>query len=744
MLQAAAMKSTQQPLNYIQAGGGGVVPQTDAPTSASNAGERRVTIRCFQSSISLPVTPDTSPVDLLYSSANLMTHQFDPQTSIVVECYFAFGLERRLRRYERIRDVLNSWERDSQHSLLIIPDAPTDRNADLTIELVPRSDDPPPGFSNFALQHCQRPGRWNKRLVTLLNTGQVFTHKKPDAKPSDKDSTLLCNLSDFDVYQVTEEDMLNHIRPPKTHVFAVKSQQKNSVFLNTENFIHFFSTDDDAVARNVQSGIHSWRSWYLVNRKVDLGRKERAQQMNGDTPAAHKTVGIVKSGHHRLKVSVDETPYTIGTFSPLLDLDRFDKPMEEFGKDFLPETGGNPNPTSQPLVHRAKTNPGNSRTPVEVVTPATSITTLPVPPKSPESSAERVAAFAKDNEFKTSGLLGKAYEDRKLHTEWNSGDEPSSGGPFTGGLLQHHQELGRQATTRWPERSYTPRGSASPPMKQPNAIPTCIPLDQPPLQGPFTGGLLQQHAIDQQNRRPGRSNTTTRRPPTSSAVAQPSATSATSTMRPLTRSMTVSSRPTTSDSASYAKQRDKPGPLLDVAPKVPEISSYWRSGHGHGVRAPTGLPLISMATDTRPGFQQPSGMVPGMISPPMSPPLAGLARRATTKTTQSAKPAKSTQMTPALSAGAPLPRASPSRPRSQSTTTKAAAAAGRRYVSHEKPPSVPVVPPIPLRTPPVRSSRRNDDEDVPLINFVDRTRSRDPNSGGRGPDARSRSGTMMG
>lgn len=680
------------------------------------------------------MTPDTSPVDLLYSSANLMTHQFDPRSSIVVECYFSFGLERRLRRYERIRDVLNSWERDSQHSLLIIPNAPTDRNADLTIESVPRSDDAPPGFSNVSLHHSQRPGRWSKRLITLLGSGQLFSHKKPNAKPSDKDSTAFCNLSDFDIYQVTEEDMLKHIRPPRKHVFAVKSQQKSSVFLNTENFIHFLSTDDDAVARNVQTSIHSWRSWYLVNRKVDLAQKEKAQQLNGGKQ-------VVRTGHHRLKVSVDETPYTIGTFSPLLDLERFNKPMEEFGKDFLPqkdETETDGNAISQPLAHRTDKITGRPREATDpgarAAATTTSPPTLPLSPKSPEVPTERVAVFSTENEFKTSGLLGKTYADRKLQAERKSIDEPVREGPFTGGLLQQHQALSRQSSTKRSDRGYATRGSASPPMRQPNTTP----LDEPAIQGPFTGGLLQKHATDQQTRRVGRSNTTTSRPPTSSATAQPSGTGATGTARPLARSMTnASSRPTTSDGASYGKQRERPGPLLDVAPKMPQIPSYWRNGHGHGVKAPTGVPLINMATDTRPGIRQPGGKMSAMISPPTSPPPTGLARRATTKTTQSAQ---ATTSTSAMGGGRPRASSS-SRPRSQSANT--ASAGGRRYASHEKPPAVPAVPAIPSRTPPVRSTRRRDDEDVPLINFVDRTRSRDP-SRGRAPDPRSRSGATMG
>ncbi|GKT84958.1 LOW QUALITY PROTEIN: ubiquitin-like protein [Colletotrichum tofieldiae] len=311
------------PSRFIQAGGGGIVPQTDAPTSASNAGERRVTIRCLQSSISLPVTPDTTPNEILYSAANLMTHNINPQTSVVLECYFSYGLERRLRRYERVRDVMNSWDRDTQHCLLIVPGDSVDKYPHLNLE----------GLVNFVLYHCNRPGKWNKRYITLMESGQVFFSKKKDAKLSDKDAVSLCHLSDFDIYEVTEKDMLKNIRPPKKNCIAIKSQQKNSVFQNTENFIHFFATDDSRLAGDFQRIIHGWRSWYLVNKKVDLTKKTKSHHSSVEKPASTAS-GLSRNGTvHRTRTSVDETPYTIGTFSPLLDMDKFDKPIDDYGKD---------------------------------------------------------------------------------------------------------------------------------------------------------------------------------------------------------------------------------------------------------------------------------------------------------------------------------------------------------------------------------------------------------------------------
>ncbi|KAM0278662.1 hypothetical protein ACHAQH_005049 [Verticillium albo-atrum] len=762
---------------FIQAGGGGggIVPQLDAPHSASNAGDRRVTIRCMQSSISLPVTPDTSPVDLLFSAANLMSQEIDPQTSIVVECYFSFGLERPLRRYERIRDVLNSWERDVQHSLLIIPGGAADLSSDLTIESVPRSHDAPPGFINFPMNQSQRPGRWNKRLVTLLETGQLYSHKKPDAKLSDKDSTALCNLSDFDIYQVTEKDMLKRLKVPKKHVLAIKSQQKNSVFLNTENFIHFFSTDDTAAARKLHKSVQEWRSWYLVNKKVDLVKKEKALQMNHENLNVEKSTGIVKRGGHRLKVSVDETPYTIGKFEPLLDMNRFDKPLEDFGKDFLPEKPAEKQRTS---TQRAVGTPKATRQ---------AITSPLHSPRLPVSPPQRIDPFAREDEFKSNGLLGKGYEGRKFQAEAaeRTSDDSPAEGPFTGGLLQNRlqeesrlQEQSRQARSL--DRCNTRRRPSAPPERrfQPDAT-----VEEAPAEGPFTGGLLQtrlqeESRLQEQSRQArslDRSNTR-RRPTASERRYQPEMSPdpepvvgpftgggllqtrnqdparqtrgperantirGASAEQPATprqhgraRSRT-NPRPPTSDGASYGKLAEKPQPLLDLAntPRVPDLPQAWREAHGRGIRVANGAPLVSMATDSR--EQQYGHLAGGLASPPPSMATTGLARRGTTKTTKS---------NPAAAAG--LERSatramSSTRARSHST----AAPAQKRAASHEQHHhQQPPVPPMPTKSPVVRASRRrDDDEDVPLINFVERARGRDPMA--RGLEVRSRSGPLHG
>ncbi|EGR47858.1 uncharacterized protein TRIREDRAFT_108645 [Trichoderma reesei QM6a] len=270
-------------------------PDGDAPISAINGGERvsarwlaplsscdsacsladpssldpsplqRVTVRCMSSTLKLEVTTETTPEDILIAAAAQTQHDVDVETSVVIECYDALGLDRRMRRYEHVRDTMNSWDRDQDNSLLIVPcDTPGDDDS-LELSAVPQTDEPAPGFTIY-LYHSPRPGKWSKRYVTLLNTGQMFASKRADAQVGDKDSTSLCHLSDFDIYKPRESEVKRHLKPPKKICYAIKSQQKTVVFPNGENFVHFFCTDDAATAHKFFSHVHAWRSWYIVNK----------------------------------------------------------------------------------------------------------------------------------------------------------------------------------------------------------------------------------------------------------------------------------------------------------------------------------------------------------------------------------------------------------------------------------------------------------------------------------------------
>ncbi|KAG6113278.1 hypothetical protein E4U13_003931 [Claviceps humidiphila] len=416
----ALSSSGPRKMSFIEPGGKGIVPQTDAPISASNGGERRVVVRCLSSTINLPVTADTSPMDILTAAAEITRHNLTPKTCVLIECYSCLGLERRLRRYERIRDVMNSWDRDQQNSLLIVPCDTPPNDDGLAIESVPRTDEPPCGFS-MQMHHSSKPGKWKKRWVTLLDNGQMYAAKSISTQPYDKDCSILCHLTDFDIYTPKESEMHRKLRPPKRFCYAIKSLEKTVVFSSTEKFVHFFSTDDAQQAASFFEKVHGWRSWYMVNRMVDLGgekSKPSPQQPLLDTGINYsnrspnmrnnmsnpKSNGIGRNGH-----VVSEKVYS-----------RVDEASSETFKDahdIRLSIKTNPAPTQlhKALSVRSKVSSGANH----------SSLSRDIPPTVREEEPE----------FSVGGLLGDTYEQKRKQSEaatpaFSSSAKPADG-PFT-------------------------------------------------------------------------------------------------------------------------------------------------------------------------------------------------------------------------------------------------------------------------------------------------------------------------
>ncbi|OQE23780.1 hypothetical protein PENSTE_c008G02374 [Penicillium steckii] len=282
---------------YIGVGGGGIVPGTDAPVSAVNAGERQVLVQYSNVSNHLAVTPSTRVQDLLQAAVRELSKDIDPEKFILIESFHQVGLERSLRRYERVRDIMNSWAHDEDNRLVIVPPSSMDALAQLDSQDVPTEK---PCELTVHLYHSQRPGKWDKRYVTLRPDGQISIAKKENSK----DSTCICHLSDFDIYCPSARAMAKEIKPPKKICFAIKSQQKSSMFLSTEKFVHFFSSNDRAVADKWFRVVQRWRSWYLVNQ---LGAAEQTQS---------ETVLPTRSGTQKRS----QKPRKASPDAPLLDL----------------------------------------------------------------------------------------------------------------------------------------------------------------------------------------------------------------------------------------------------------------------------------------------------------------------------------------------------------------------------------------------------------------------------------------
>jgi len=414
-----------------------------------------------------------------------MSQDISPSAAILLESYTQLGLERRIRRYEHIRDIMNSWDRDTQNALVIQnSDCPNFDN-DLEASSVPSIA--PKDITVF-MYHSQKPGKWSKRYITLLSTGQIYMSKKKDIKPTDKDAQSLCHLSDFDIYTATPQELRKNLRPPKKHCYAIKSQQRTTMFESTTNFVHFFCTEMEEIAEIWYNSVQRWRSWYLVN-KMGEGRNV----------STTKKIELVKrsttraGAAHRVKVSVDEDPYTIGSFKPLIDVDRFVGPEPDHDSE-------DENRPLQIPFHLRNGIPNPPRAEKSRYPPAVSYRLPPEP---------------ETEEFAASGLLGRTYSQR-------------------------------QNAVR--ERESSEKNMFQPPAELPS----------------FTSDHRRSFSV-----KSTRTTRTGQRPSTSAGSGG------------LQRTATT---------------KEKPKPLLDFTPQFKEPPQWDKSGHGHGVAAPLGVPLVEAAT----------------------------------------------------------------------------------------------------------------------------------------------------
>lgn len=536
-------------------------------------------MRCKGLTLDLVVSVDTAAVDILIACSDQAPQPISVSTGILIESYGKLGLERRIRRYERVRDVMNSWDNDTQNTLVVSTDA-VDGDPELELSGVPHTDKPPTGFI-LPIYHSHKHGKWSKRYVTLLENGQLVSSRKPEPAPSDKDVVSLCHLSDFDIYMPTESQKRKTLKPPKKHCFAIKSQQKMAVFLNNDNYVHYFSTEDNEVADDFRSRIQHWRSWYLVNRALQIHAKkkpivkpepkqprreaEKPPQIPADEPSPpKKSVGHVRVNGHKVKVSVDEAPYAIGEFKPLINLQRFNKPLDEFGSDWEadPRTSTAAADHARGSLELRRELSGNpTRASGEY--------------KREVGTSHRASGEFKRDQivrpergqaaFAENGLLGAAYDERK----------------------QVQREENRHAKT----------------MHNSSSTDAFIP-------GP---NLLNSCRTTSGNT----STTATSRPSLSSAEGpkvEPQSWFPSALEHSAKSRTNTTGRPETSSSSTTASHRQQPSsrhrmpaqPLVNLNPTFVEPPQWSRTGRGHGFRAPEGKPLVDFATGpaAMPGARQ--------------------------------------------------------------------------------------------------------------------------------------------
>lgn len=392
-----------------------------------------MTVVCNKKRIQLPVTPTTTPLDLIKTAATVLTDPIDVRTAVLSELFAKVSITRPLRNYEYVRDVMNSWDYDTQNELTIIDSDMDGINQDDLLSYRV-AETRPEGMSCF-IQYSSRPGKWTKRFMTLRPDGQLVMAKNEKAK--EKDQENICTLTDYDIYSITQQK-LARVRPPKKICFAVKSMQKSNIFADESQYVHFFCTNDRGTATTFYRALQGWRSWYLKH-QLGEGLKKKAPGFRNVSGAE---VGQITPSHNRGE-SVG-SHYQLGAFKPLLDMNDFNKALDQIEVHKPGEF-----PDDKPLarldtqaMHARKKSVRVKQPPPTAFSRNVLAAENASQPLNRSGSVRRSADQQEENTFSSGGLLGRGYSERQAAAQTR---EQELLVPFTEGpsLLNNMGRLGQ-------------------------------------------------------------------------------------------------------------------------------------------------------------------------------------------------------------------------------------------------------------------------------------------------------------
>lgn len=342
---------------------------------------------------------------------------------------------------------MNSWDHDNQNELTII-DSDMDgiNQDDLLAYKVP--DTRPEGASCF-IQYSSRPGKWSKRFLTLRPDGQLIMAKNEKAK--EKDQENICTLTDYDIYTITQQKLAK-VKPPKKICYAVKSMQKSNIFADESQYVHFFCTNDRNTANTFYRALQTWRSWYLKHQKGEGLKKKSPAQRN-----IQGNAGGPQSSSHARGESVG-SHYQLGAFSSLLDMDSFNKTLDEIEVHKPGEF-----PDDKPLskldsrgIHARKKSIRVKQPPPAAMSRHGVGKQSLSQPTSRQVSGRRSFDGQEEEEFSSTGLLGRTYTERQAAVQARE-----QSGPFTEGpsLLNNVGRLGQPSNDSGLKRNTSVRSN---------------------------------------------------------------------------------------------------------------------------------------------------------------------------------------------------------------------------------------------------------------------------------------------
>lgn len=198
-------------------------------------------------------------VKTVVNSPNSNLPTSDPDDYILWEVCPSLGLRRALRSTEYLSFVYKTWPTATSNYFQI--DSYETRFDIFSIaSLTPRRDivqSSGPSGPTFYTRCYYRVGKTWKRTHVLLHNGTLtISRKSPGEMLTNKDKRTISQISQFDIYEVTE----NFGPHPGRYIMAIRSQLHADVVVDKKDCLHMFATDDPNDYSTFQNIVFTLRS----------------------------------------------------------------------------------------------------------------------------------------------------------------------------------------------------------------------------------------------------------------------------------------------------------------------------------------------------------------------------------------------------------------------------------------------------------------------------------------------------
>jgi len=364
----------------------------------------------------------------------------------LLECWPSLGIQRQVRYFELVTDVVNTWDIGASSHLRMGKNVWGECHTKL--DEFPKTE--PTIGETFFYYYVTADKKWSKRQVSVGNSALRILKKD---KPYDKDYMQTVNLDNFDIYSFTETSSPKRkLRCPTKYCFALKSQHKQSLFGKNSVFVHYFAIDDQSLFKN----------WYGVIAHI---KARLAAEKRGIAPWAEVAVDGTLSQDDSLM-----DPFADGSPTSPPRGRRIPKPLLSPEELAQPPSYSTDLQRSKSLHHGKPVKRGNDRA-------------------SSANAPTGLVGSLYQEVFSPGGLLGSDYEDKKRLALMQFKEER-----VKDGLLQSKLSAMRNDTA--PPRS----GNHNHHQYQPLASPDLSPVGQ--RSPSMTSHTSEPHALRAAPKRP--------------------------------------------------------------------------------------------------------------------------------------------------------------------------------------------------------------------------------------------------